>query len=48
VRALGGAIFLGGMFVMAYNVWRTTTSRDVADEGETSATPLLRATGAAS
>ena len=47
VRALGGAIFLTGMFVMAYNVWRTVTTRDIAAEGEVSATPLL-ASGATS
>ena len=43
VRALGGLIFLTGMFVMAYNVWRTVTTRDIATEGEVSATPLLAA-----
>jgi cytochrome c oxidase cbb3-type subunit 1 len=42
VRALGGAIFLTGMLVMAYNVWRTVTSSDVADEADVQATPLLR------
>ena len=41
---LGGAIYLAGMFVMAYNVWRTTTSTTIADEGEVAATPLLRTT----
>ena len=27
VRLLGGAMVLGGMFIMAYNVWRTVASR---------------------
>jgi cytochrome c oxidase cbb3-type subunit 1 len=44
VRFLGGAIYLAGMFVMAYNVWRTTTSTTIADEGEVPATPMLRTT----
>ncbi len=28
VRAIGGAIFLAGMFIMAYNVWRTVRLKD--------------------
>ncbi len=28
VRVLGGAIFLGGMLLMAYNVWKTITASD--------------------
>ena len=41
VRALGGLIFLSGMFVMAYNVWMTTTTDKVRDEMETEATPVV-------
>ncbi len=28
VRAIGGAVFLAGMFIMAYNVWMTVRSKD--------------------
>jgi cytochrome c oxidase cbb3-type subunit 1 len=40
VRALGGAIFLSGMLVMAYNVWRTTRGGEVLREA-VPATPLV-------
>ncbi len=40
VRALGGAIFLFGMLIMAYNVWRTATTTEVRDEADVPATPL--------
>jgi cytochrome c oxidase cbb3-type subunit 1 len=32
VRFIGGAIFLGGMFLMAYNVWKTIQSEDKASD----------------
>ena len=32
VRVLGGAIFLSGMLVMAYNVWKTATTAEVKSE----------------
>ncbi len=31
VRMLGGLIFLTGMFIMAYNVWKTTSSAEAID-----------------
>jgi cytochrome c oxidase cbb3-type subunit 1 len=41
VRLIGGFIFLLGMLVMAYNVWRTVRRvEEHAPEGEVSATPL--------
>jgi len=43
VRALGGAIYLSGMLVMAYNVWKTTTSTEIRRDSAI-ATPLV-ATG---
>ena len=42
VRAVGGAIFLGGMLVMAYNVWKTTTTTQTRSE-RAIATPLAQA-----
>ena len=41
VRALGGLIFLTGMFLMAYNVWKTMTTSEIKDESEVEATPLV-------
>ncbi|MDH5407233.1 MAG: cytochrome-c oxidase, cbb3-type subunit I [Gammaproteobacteria bacterium] len=32
VRLLGGALFLAGMFIMAYNVWKTIAGSKPADE----------------
>jgi cytochrome c oxidase cbb3-type subunit 1 len=32
VRLLGGAMFLGGMLIMAYNVWKTVAGTKPADE----------------
>jgi cytochrome c oxidase cbb3-type subunit 1 len=32
IRLVGGAIFLSGMFVMAYNVWRTINQGNVKDQ----------------
>jgi len=29
-RTIGGAVFLSGMFLMAYNVWKTTTAADAS------------------
>jgi len=39
VRFLGGAVFLAGMLLMAYNAWRTASSRDpeLAVDGKTQA-----------
>jgi cytochrome c oxidase cbb3-type subunit 1 len=31
IRLVGGIIFLSGMFVMAYNVWRTIGERNLHD-----------------
>ena len=31
VRLLGGALFLSGMFIMAFNVWKTVKSSDAID-----------------
>jgi cytochrome c oxidase cbb3-type subunit 1 len=31
VRFVGGAIFLSGMFLMAYNTWRTVRSPSVVE-----------------
>jgi cbb3-type cytochrome oxidase subunit 1 len=31
VRFVGGAIFLSGMFLMAYNTWRTVRASKPAD-----------------
>jgi cytochrome c oxidase cbb3-type subunit 1 len=31
VRLVGGAIFLSGMFLMAYNTWRTVRSAQPAE-----------------
>ncbi len=42
VRAFGGLIFLVGMLIMAYNVWRTATSDVIKDEPEGEATPLAQ------
>ena len=41
VRALGGLIFLSGMFLMAYNVWKTMTTSEIKDEIEVYATPMV-------
>jgi cytochrome c oxidase cbb3-type subunit 1 len=43
VRALGGLVFLYGMLVMAYNVWRTVRSSERRIEGAELATPLAPA-----
>lgn len=40
VRLLGGALVLGGMFIMAYNVWKTVKA------GNTEETPVLEPAGA--
>ena len=40
VRFIGGAIFVVGMFIMAYNVWMTARGR-TADEPKAAATPLV-------
>jgi len=40
VRALGGALFLSGMLIMAYNVWRTATSSETRRDSIV-ATPLV-------
>jgi cytochrome c oxidase cbb3-type subunit 1 len=39
IRFLGGLIFLSGMLIMAYNVWKTTTTTQTLVE-TASATPL--------
>jgi cytochrome c oxidase cbb3-type subunit 1 len=44
IRALGGAIFLSGMLVMAWNVLKTTTSRETRAE-TAPATPLVAIAG---
>jgi cytochrome c oxidase cbb3-type subunit 1 len=31
VRMIGGAIFLAGMVIMAYNTWRTVSAAKAAD-----------------
>ncbi len=31
VRLLGGLLYLGGMFIMAYNVWKTISGSKPAD-----------------
>jgi cytochrome c oxidase cbb3-type subunit I len=36
IRLLGGTMFLGGMFIMAYNVWRTVVGASAVDA------PILR------
>jgi len=36
IRLLGGTMFLGGMFIMAYNVWRTVAGAKAVDA------PILR------
>ncbi len=46
VRALGGALFLLGMVIMAYNVWRTATTTERRDEMNVPATPLVKIAGA--
>ena len=40
IRALGGALFLIGALIMAYNLWRTARG-DVAEEPEPAARPVL-------
>jgi cytochrome c oxidase cbb3-type subunit 1 len=44
VRFIGGAIFLAGMLVMAYNVWKTVRG-ELLQEAPTVATPLVMSTG---
>lgn len=44
VRFIGGAIFLAGMLVMAYNVWKTVRG-ERRDEAPAPATPLVVTTG---
>ena len=44
VRFVGGAIFLAGMFVMAYNVWRTVRGEH-RTESPAPATPLVATAG---
>ncbi len=46
VRFIGGAIFLAGMLVMAYNVYRTIRG-DSREEAPAPATPLVSSTAAA-
>jgi len=41
VRAFGGLIFLIGMFIMAYNVWKTISSGEQLKEEDAPATPLV-------
>ncbi|MFK8029081.1 MAG: cytochrome-c oxidase, cbb3-type subunit I [Gammaproteobacteria bacterium] len=41
VRALGGFVFLSGMFIMAFNVWKTTSTSEIKDEADVAATPML-------
>jgi len=31
VRVLGGVLFLSGMFIMAYNVWKTVAGKQPID-----------------
>ena len=33
IRALGGVLFLAGALIMAFNLWRTVTSAEVAEPG---------------
>ncbi|MGV6816853.1 MAG: cytochrome-c oxidase, cbb3-type subunit I [Thiotrichales bacterium] len=39
VRLIGGALFLGGMFIMAYNVWMTIKGGEVIDDTVPAAAP---------
>ncbi|MGB5496858.1 MAG: cytochrome C oxidase Cbb3, partial [Sedimenticolaceae bacterium] len=39
VRLLGGALFLTGMFFMAYNVWKTAAQGSVRDADDIIAAP---------
>ena len=47
VRAVGGLMFLVGMLLMAWNVWKTIASEAHAQEPEVPATPLGAAAGGA-
>jgi cytochrome c oxidase cbb3-type subunit I len=44
VRFIGGAIFLVGMLIMAYNVWRTVRG-ETREEAPSPATPLVASSG---
>jgi len=46
VRFLGGLIFLIGMCIMAFNVWKTVKG-EKRDEAATPATPLVAPGGGA-
>jgi len=39
IRALGGALFLGGALIMAWNIWKTVTSAETAEPASLSLAP---------
>jgi cytochrome c oxidase cbb3-type subunit 1 len=39
IRALGGALFLAGALIMAWNLWKTVTSADVAESASLALAP---------
>ncbi|GEO15457.1 hypothetical protein MAE02_31530 [Microvirga aerophila] len=41
IRALGGALFVIGSLVMAWNVWKTVTSGQAVEEEALPAQPIL-------
>ena len=43
VRLLGGVIFLAGMLLMAYNVWKTIAGQRAVDDAKIPAVSLAHA-----
>ena len=43
VRLLGGVLFLAGMLVMAYNVWKTIAGQRAVDDAKIPAVALAHA-----
>jgi cytochrome c oxidase cbb3-type subunit 1 len=43
VRLLGGMLFLGGMLIMAWNVWKTVAGQRAVDDAKIPAVALAHA-----
>src|SRR5688572_20730108 len=41
IRAMGGALFVIGSLIMAWNVWKTITTAEAAEEAALPAQPVL-------
>jgi cytochrome c oxidase cbb3-type subunit 1 len=43
IRALGGALFLAGALIMAFNIWKTITAGEAADTASATKPELVPA-----